>query len=53
MGGAVAEQAIPGVAPIQDGYNPATWMLDMTNHNQEAHLGVDFGDLYLKSDLYQ
>lgn len=46
-------QAIPGVAKIKDGYNPATWMLEVTNIGVENTLGVDFADLYLKSDLYQ
>jgi hypothetical protein len=47
------EQAIPGVAKITDGYNPATWMLEVTNADVEAQLDVDFADLYLKSSLYQ
>jgi ABC-type multidrug transport system ATPase subunit len=46
-------QAIPGVPKIKEGYNPATWMLDVTNHMQEEKLGVDFSDLYMQSDLYQ
>lgn len=47
------EQAFPGVAKITDGYNPATWMLEVTNADVEAQLDVDFADLYLKSSLYQ
>jgi hypothetical protein len=46
-------QAFPGVAQIKDGYNPATWMLEVTNTSAENQLGVDFADLYLKSSLYQ
>lgn len=46
-------QAIPGVAKITDGYNPATWMLEVTNLDVESELDVDFADLYLKSSLYQ
>lgn len=47
------EQAIPGVAKITDGYNPATWMLEVTNLDVESQLDVDFADLYLESSLYQ
>jgi hypothetical protein len=46
-------QAIPGVPKYKDGDNPATWMLETTTNSVENQLGVDFADLYLKSDLYQ
>nr|XP_024391802.1 ABC transporter G family member 36-like isoform X3 [Physcomitrium patens] len=46
-------QSMPGVAKIKEGYNPATWMLEVTNSSVENQLGVDFADLYLKSDLYR
>uniref|UniRef100_A0A7N0ZRG4 ABC transporter domain-containing protein n=1 Tax=Kalanchoe fedtschenkoi TaxID=63787 RepID=A0A7N0ZRG4_KALFE len=46
-------QAIPHIPPITDGYNPATWMLDVTTSAVEAQLGVDFAEIYAKSDLYQ
>ena len=46
-------QAIPGIPKIEHGYNPATWMLDVTNLDQEMELGVDFADLYVKSQLYR
>jgi hypothetical protein len=46
-------KAIPGVAKIPDGYNPATWMLEVSNVEEEIQLGVDFADIYLKSSLYQ
>ncbi|XP_024394096.1 ABC transporter G family member 29 isoform X2 [Physcomitrium patens] len=46
-------QAIPGITRIKDGYNPATWMLEVSNVDTEIQLGVDFADLYLKSSLYQ
>nr|XP_009801729.1 PREDICTED: pleiotropic drug resistance protein 1-like [Nicotiana sylvestris] len=42
-----------GVSKIQDGYNPATWMLEVTTSAQEMMLGVDFADLYKRSDLYR
>ena len=46
-------KALPGVSKITDGYNPATWMLEVTSTEQERQLGVDFADVYQKSDLYQ
>ncbi|KAK9101862.1 hypothetical protein Sjap_019116 [Stephania japonica] len=46
-------EAINGVARIKDGYNPATWMLEVTTISQEGILGVDFAELYKQSDLYQ
>jgi hypothetical protein len=47
------DQAIEGVSKIKDGYNPATWMLEVTTVSQEHILGVDFSDIYKKSELYQ
>jgi hypothetical protein len=38
-------QEIEGVAEIKDGYNPATWMLEVTTVSQEFSLGVDFSDI--------
>ncbi|XP_020223730.1 pleiotropic drug resistance protein 1 isoform X2 [Cajanus cajan] len=46
-------ESIEGVSKIKDGYNPATWMLEVTTTAQELSLGVDFTDLYKKSDLYR
>nr|Q949G3.1 RecName: Full=Pleiotropic drug resistance protein 1; AltName: Full=NpPDR1 [Nicotiana plumbaginifolia]CAC40990.1 ABC1 protein [Nicotiana plumbaginifolia] len=46
-------ESIPGVSKIVEGYNPATWMLEVTASSQEMALGVDFTDLYKKSDLYR
>ncbi|GER36587.1 pleiotropic drug resistance protein [Striga asiatica] len=45
-------EEIEGVAKIKDGYNPATWMLEVTTSAQEQLLGVDFTKHYKKSDLY-
>ncbi|KAK6137135.1 hypothetical protein DH2020_029128 [Rehmannia glutinosa] len=45
-------EEIEGVSKIKDGYNPATWMLEVTSSAQELLLGVDFTDHYKKSDLY-
>ncbi|KAG4384921.1 hypothetical protein AAZX31_13G342300 [Glycine max] len=46
-------ESIGGVSKIKDGYNPATWMLEVTTSAQELSLGVDFTDLYKNSDLYR
>ncbi|XP_042014455.1 ABC transporter G family member 39-like [Salvia splendens] len=46
-------EAIPGVPKIKDGYNPATWMMDISTPAAEIELGVDFADIYTKSALYQ
>lgn len=48
-----AMQGIPGVPKIKDGYNPATWMLEVTAPSVEAQLNVDFAEIYTKSSLYQ
>ncbi|XP_048139356.1 pleiotropic drug resistance protein 1-like [Rhodamnia argentea] len=46
-------EGIQGVSNIKDGYNPATWMLEVTTPANELALGVDFSDLYKNSDLYR
>ncbi|XP_078161527.1 ABC transporter G family member 36-like [Carex rostrata] len=46
-------EAVPGVTKIKDGYNPATWMLEVTSGAQEEALGVDFTQLYKNSELYK
>ncbi|KAL1544434.1 Pleiotropic drug resistance protein 2 [Salvia divinorum] len=46
-------QSVPGVPEIKEGYNPATWMLDVSTPAMEAQLNVDFADIYAKSELYR
>ncbi|KAG6492651.1 ABC transporter G family member 44-like [Zingiber officinale] len=46
-------EGVEGVSKIKDGYNPATWMLEVTSTAQEAILGVDFCDIYKKSEEFQ
>ncbi|CAO2191404.1 unnamed protein product [Urochloa humidicola] len=46
-------EGIQGVNKIKDGYNPATWMLEVTTFSQEQILGVDFSEIYKNSELYQ
>ncbi|RVW77079.1 Pleiotropic drug resistance protein 1 [Vitis vinifera] len=44
-------EGIEGVSKIKDGYNPATWMLEVTTSAQELILGVDFTEIY-KTQIY-
>jgi hypothetical protein len=49
-------QSISGINRIKDGYNPATWMLEVTSVAQvaqESVLGVDFAELYEGSELFR
>jgi hypothetical protein len=46
-------QAIPGVAKITEGYNPATWMLEVSSPLAEARLEVNFAEIYANSALYR
>lgn len=46
-------QAIEGVPTNKDGYNPATWMLEVSHPAAAEKLGVDFADLFVKSERYR
>ncbi|KAJ0870671.1 putative ABC-type sulfate transporter [Helianthus annuus] len=46
-------ESISEVPKIRDNYNPATWMLEVTSASMEAKLGVDFGQIYSTSTLYE
>jgi len=46
-------EAIPGVPRIMEGYNPATWILEISSAAMETQLGVDFGELYRNSSLHE
>nr|BAJ99663.1 predicted protein [Hordeum vulgare subsp. vulgare] len=46
-------EGIERVSKIKPGYNPATWMLEVTSQAQEDILGVSFAEVYKNSDLYQ
>ncbi|RVW54019.1 hypothetical protein VitviT2T_004694 [Vitis vinifera] len=46
-------EAIEGVPKIMPGYNPATWMLEVTTSTEEARLGLDFAEVYKRSNLFQ
>ncbi|KAG2400250.1 Pleiotropic drug resistance protein [Vigna angularis] len=47
------DEGINGVPKIKNGYNPATWMLEVTSEAQEAALEVNFTEIYKNSDLYR
>ncbi|KAJ6934324.1 pleiotropic drug resistance protein 1-like [Populus alba x Populus x berolinensis] len=46
-------EGIEGVEKIRDGYNPATWMLEVTSLGHEAASGIDFASIYKNSELYR
>ncbi|CAI5954152.1 unnamed protein product [Closterium sp. NIES-64] len=46
-------QAIPGVPPLPAGYNPATWMLDISTPAMADKLNLDFADIFRKSDQFR
>jgi len=41
------------VPKISQDYNPATWMLEITNTAVENRTGQDFAALYANSDMYR
>ena len=51
--GCVPMQGIDGVPKISQDYNPATWMLEVTNVAVENRTGQDFAALYATSDMHQ
>ncbi|XP_059641743.1 ABC transporter G family member 42-like isoform X1 [Cornus florida] len=46
-------EAISGVHKIRENYNPAAWMLEASSAATEVRLGIDFGEHYKSSSLYQ
>ncbi|XP_025606422.1 pleiotropic drug resistance protein 1 [Arachis hypogaea] len=46
-------EGIEGVPKIKDGYNPATWMLEVTSAVTEANLNVNFTNVYRSSELHR
>ncbi|KAK1394296.1 hypothetical protein POM88_013352 [Heracleum sosnowskyi] len=46
-------QGMNGVSPIPDGYNPATWMLEVSTPAAEERLGIDFAETYRSSDQFR
>ncbi|XP_077211687.1 pleiotropic drug resistance protein TUR2-like [Tasmannia lanceolata] len=46
-------EGINGVSKIKNGYNPATWMLEVSSMSQEEILGINFAEAYKNSDLFR
>ncbi|KAK9727139.1 hypothetical protein RND81_05G260600 [Saponaria officinalis] len=46
-------QGINGVPSIPEGYNPATWMLEVTTPGIEASIGDDFANIYTNSNQFR
>ncbi|XP_062201348.1 ABC transporter G family member 51 isoform X2 [Phragmites australis] len=46
-------ESIPGVPRIPEGYNPATWMLEVSTQACEECLGLDFATVYENSDKFR
>ncbi|GLT81708.1 hypothetical protein SLE2022_001440 [Rubroshorea leprosula] len=46
-------QGISGIPPIPNGYNPATWMLEVTTAAVEAKIDSDFAEIYRNSEQYR
>lgn len=46
-------QSLDGVPRIQEGINPATWMLEVTRPAEERRLGIDFAQEYAASGLFR
>ncbi len=44
-------QGVDGVPRIEEGLNPATWMLEVTTPGMEDKLGVSFAEYYTNSEL--
>ncbi|CAK8543698.1 unnamed protein product [Lathyrus sativus] len=47
------DEGIQGVPKIKDGYNPATWMLEVSNAAKEMETGINFAEVYKNSALYR
>ncbi|VAI31674.1 unnamed protein product [Triticum turgidum subsp. durum] len=45
-------EATEDVRKIKDGYNPSTWMLEVTSATQEQMTGINFSQVYKNSELY-
>ncbi|KAI8548584.1 hypothetical protein RHMOL_Rhmol07G0284000 [Rhododendron molle] len=49
---AIPISGIDGVSKVKDGYNPATWMLEVTAPASETALGIDFANVFKNSEPY-
>uniref|UniRef100_A0A5B7BKX4 Putative ABC transporter G family member 31-like n=1 Tax=Davidia involucrata TaxID=16924 RepID=A0A5B7BKX4_DAVIN len=46
-------QGINGIPLIPSGYNPATWMLEISTPAAEERIGQDFAEIYENSEKYR
>ncbi|KAG0456479.1 hypothetical protein HPP92_024267 [Vanilla planifolia] len=46
-------ESIPGVPKIPEGYNPATWVLEITSPSFKPWLKLDFAEVYERSSIYK
>ncbi|XP_027083196.2 ABC transporter G family member 32 isoform X1 [Coffea arabica] len=46
-------EAVEGVRKIRPGENPATWILEVTSPAEEICLGIDFAEIYHRSNLFE
>ncbi|XP_047334134.1 ABC transporter G family member 34-like [Impatiens glandulifera] len=46
-------ESVERVPKIMEGYNPATWMLEVTSPSMETQLNKDFAEVYANSSLYK
>ncbi|KAH7838131.1 hypothetical protein Vadar_022406 [Vaccinium darrowii] len=46
-------QGIRGIPPIPSGYNPATWMLEISTPAAEERIGQDFAEIYQNSQQFR
>ncbi|XP_020230451.1 ABC transporter G family member 31, partial [Cajanus cajan] len=46
-------QGINGIPPIPKGYNPATWVLEVSTPATEERIGADFAEIYRNSEQYR
>ncbi|XP_078428059.1 ABC transporter G family member 39-like isoform X2 [Wolffia australiana] len=46
-------EGINGIKKIPKGYNPATWMLEISASEQEESLGINFTEIYKNSELFR
>ncbi|KAG0455230.1 hypothetical protein HPP92_024522 [Vanilla planifolia] len=46
-------ESIPGVPKIPEGYNPATWVLEITSPSFKPWLKLDFAEVYERSSIFK
>nr|GMC68784.1 pleiotropic drug resistance protein 1 [Ipomoea batatas] len=46
-------ESIEGISEMKEGYNPATWVLEITTSEKEVALGVSFSEMYASSELWK